>query len=78
MARYRYVQDAEGNVKSVLVKDRLPMRGTPDCLTMGFHEMVLNAYKESEGSGKFRDPEFSATQIKDIHKHAIARGGSPV
>ena len=67
MAKYLYP-----NGKAQLVSERLPLRGSPP--EMGFHQTILNAYKEVEADGKMRGPYGRQKDfIKQVHEDAIAR-----
>lgn len=60
------------NGKAELVSERLPLRGTPVEATMGFHETVLNAYRQVEADGKWQGP-YPKGFVKRLHETARDR-----
>jgi hypothetical protein len=72
VAIYVYRPTGDGGVKAQEVAVRPKLRGTPPEATKGFHQTILDAYKEVEANGEWRGP-YPKGYVKRVHEEAMVR-----
>ena len=73
MPSYVYRPDGDGQVVPVLVSEKVPARGTPDYMRLGFHDKILNACKVAENRGERWPADYTKSVMKRVHETARER-----